>query len=508
MKKFKIFFLTWVFCVVPCAVLLGAETVSMKDTLTFAIDREPLSLDPVDPTVNVKGMIQSCVYDRLLTFDQNLIPTPCLAESWKQLDDLTWRFNLRRGVKFHDGSEFTSRDVLFSLRRLTAKGSAAAKYVRPFDLEHSTCPDDYTFLLKLRHPYAFVEARLCSSYLCILSEKAVLATGSDHARHPVGTGPYKFVSWTAGDRIELTRNDDYWGDRSILKNIIIRVITESASRTIELESGGVDMTLSLPNNDAKRIAENPDLVASVHPSSSLRYIGFNCDKDVFKDVRVRQALTYATDVPTLRSILYGEETSGEAFGPVPTNLKGSNRSALLYRYNPEKAKQLLREAGYENGITVEFMYLANSTNNMLAELLQQMWGELKITLKLKPTESGALTTALNKGQQEICSAGTTYSLGEAGEGLYLMFHSSSKGSSSDRTNLSDPEVDKLLDKIIVTADSAQRAALVMEAQTVIAKLAPMICLSNQYSIIGASKNLVGLRPAGIGEYDFTHCYFR
>lgn len=507
MKKLTAFLLGIAFCFGGTAVCSGADPVTTQDTLTFAIDREPVSLDPIDVTVNVKGMIQSCIFDKLLAFDDKLNIVPGLAESWKKLDDQTWQFNLRKGAKFHDGTEVKSSDVLFSFRRLVGKGSTVTKYYNMFDMENSSCPDDYTFILKMKRPFAFVEARLATSSACILPEKAVTEKGADFARHPVGSGPYKFVSWSAGDRIALERNDDYWGHKSILKNIVIRVITESSSRTIDLESGGLDMTLSLSNNDVNRVSENPDLVVNVRPSHSLRYIGFNCDKKALKDLRVRQALNYATDVHTLRTILYGEKASGEALSVVPSTLKGFNPNVRQYPYDVEKAKQLLKEAGYEKGLEVEFMYLASSTNNMLAELLQQMWGEIGVTLKLKPTESGALSTALNKGEQEICCAGTTYGLAEAGDGLNNMFNSASKGTSADRTNLSDPEVDKLLNEIVVTTDSDKRASLVMEAQAKIAELAPTINLSNQYALIGSKKKLKGLKLAAPGEYDFTHCYF-
>ncbi len=190
-------------------------------------------------------------------------------------------------------------------------------------------------------------------------------------------------------------------------------------------------------------------------------------------MRVRQALFHATDTEVLREILYGLTTSGPATSCVPEGMIGINNDLTPYEYDPQKARDLLAEAGYADGLEIEFMYLANSTNNMLAELLQAMWGEVGVTLVLQPMESGALSTALNKGEHMICSAGTTFSLGEAGEGLYNMFSLESQGSSANRTYLTDTAVDELLQKIVVTSDAQERAQMVYDVQALIHAQAPM-----------------------------------
>ena len=292
-----------------------------------------------------------------------------------------------------------------------------------------------------------------------------------------------------------------------MKDITFRVITESSSRTIDLESGGVDLVLAIPNSDADRIAENEDTQLILHTGATDRYIAMNCQSDVLKDVRVRQALNYATDAESIRQVCYGADTSEPMLSVVPSSLKGYRSDLEQYGYDIEKAKSLLEEAGYGNGLTIEFKYLANSTNNMLAELLQQMWGQVGVTLELNPTESGTLTSALNKGDFEICSAGTTFGLMEAGSSLYDMFHTSSMYSGSDRSELSDPEVDAVLDQIIVTGDADERAKLVEEAQELIHADAPFIYLAYTKSIVGASSKLRGFVPTPTGIYDFRSVYF-
>ena len=486
---------------------IADEKVSSKDILVVAFDREPATLDPLGNNVTVKRMIEGGIFDTLLEFDENMKPSPCLAESWEQIDDLTWKFNLRQDVKFHNGDSLTSKDVKFSFLRVnngTMGNDAAAK----FDPDGYETPDDYTFILKTIEPWAFTEAQVCSEALGIVPEKVVTEVGDDaFGRAPIGSGAYKFVSWTAGDNITVERNDDYWRDKSILKTIKFRIITESASRTIDLESGGVDITLGLPTTDADRIDENPDTQLIVSTGATDRYIAFNCQKDVFKDKRVRQALNYATDKESIRVVCYGENTSETMDSVVPSTLPGHISTLKQYDYNIEKAKELLKEAGVENGFEVEFMYLANSTNNMLAELLRQMWSQVGVTLILKPTESGALTTSLTKGEQELCCAGTSYGLFEAGAGLYNMFHTERMYSGSARSNLSNPEVDKVLDEINITSDAEKRAVLVGTAQELIHEESPFIYIAFTKNIIGAGSKVRGFVPTPTAMYDFRTVYF-
>ena len=483
------------------------EKVSSKDTLIVAFDREPATLDPLGNNVDVKRMIEGSIFDTLLEFDENMKPVPCLAESWEQVDELTWKFNLRKDVKFHNGDPLTSKDVKFSFLRVN-NGTLGNEAASQFDPNGYETPDDYTFILKTLEPWAFTEAQVCSEALSIVPEKVVTEMGDDaFGRAPVGSGAYKFVSWTAGDNITVERNDEYWRDKSILKTIKFRIITEAASRTIDLESGGVDITLGLPATDAERIEENPDTQLIVSTGATDRYIAFNCQKDIFKDKRVRQALNYATDKESIRVVCYGENTSEAMDSVVPSTLPGHISSLKQYDYDIEKAKELLKEAGMENGFEVEFMYLANSTNNMLAELLQQMWSQIGVTLILKPTESGALTTSLNKGEQELCCAGTGYSLFEAGAGLYNMFHTERMHSGSARSNLSSPEVDKVLDEINITSDAEKRAELVGQAQELIHEESPFIYIAFTKNIIGAGSKVRGFVPTPTAMYDFRTVYF-
>ncbi len=491
--------------VAPDVTATEDEVVSSKDTLTVGLDREPGSLDPGDSTAS--WMVHYNVYSRLITYDDNNVIQPDLAESWEQTDDVTWVFHLRQGVKFHNGEELKASDVVFSFDRLydmPSASNAMAEIVR----ESLTAVDDYTFSFQTKRPYAFIESQLANNQnpCYILNQKAVEAVDQTVYSHaPVGTGPYKFESWAEGDSIVLTRNDDYFGEPAKLKNIVLRVITESSSRTIDLESGGLDLATQVSANDIDRLKENVDTDVYTSTGPTIRCIAFNCEDELFQDVRVRKAFNYATDVATVREICY--PASAPAVSPIAPNLLGRNTDLQQYEYDPAKAKELLAEAGYADGIEVSFIYLANSTNNMLMELLQQMWGQAGITLKLEPTESATLSSMLNNGQYQMASVNTGTNTVDGGEQMYTLFHSSNIGSSYSRCRLSDPAVDEILDKIMTTTDADERSALTYEAQEMVHELAPMVYIAHVYGVTGVSADLRGYNTNVSNMFRFSDFYF-
>lgn len=279
------------------------EATPPRDTLIVGMDREPAGLDPTTSHVTTAVMIYYNIYDTLLAFDNEMKIQPCLATSYNQLDDVTYKFNLREGVKFHNGEELKSSDVLFTFKRLYDIPAAQGQ-VSMIDPDGFECPDDYTFILKTKEPWSALPAQICSSYMNILNEKAVTEAGEDYNRNPVGTGPFKFVSWTAGDSIVVERFDDYWGEKALLSKINFRIITEATSRVIDLESGGLDIALAVGVTDVERLQNNSDIDLIQFTHTGIRYGAFNCSKEVFSDKRVRQALNYATDVETIRDVLY------------------------------------------------------------------------------------------------------------------------------------------------------------------------------------------------------------
>ncbi len=485
----------------------SVNTTDAKDSLIVAADREPVTLDPAGVNVTYAWLIESHIYDCLLKMDENMNIVSDLAESWEQVDDLTWKFTLRKGVKFHNGEEMTSKDVLYSFKRLYNEPAAQIN-VQFIDENGFETPDDYTFILKTTEKYAFLEAQLCDNAMSILNEKAVTEAGDDYDRNPVGTGPYKFVSWNAGDNITVERFDDYWGEAPKLKNIVFRFITENSARTINLESGDIDLCIDIQASDADRIANGENTTLISEAGNTVRYFAFNCRHPVFEDKRVRQAMVHATDLESIRQVVYGVNTSTPSeVTPIVPGLKGRNTNLPAYEYNPEKAKELLKEAGVGDGFTVNYIYLAGTSNNMVAEMLQAMWKEVGVTLELNPMESGALSTAMNNAEQDFCLAGTTQKSFQTGKTLYDYFYSGSIGNTSNRSYLNSPEVDELLLQIASETDEAARDELCMTAQELINEESPLMVICYTNNLIGMRKNLRGFEYIPTGNYDLGKIYF-
>ncbi len=477
-----------------------------RDEFKVAANREPVSLDPTDVTVTYATLIEAQIYNKLLKYDKELNIVGDLAESWEVADDnVTWTFHLRQGVKFHNGEELTSKDVLFSFLRIY-DAPAVAISVAYIDKEGFETPDDYTFVLKTTVPYAFLEAQLCAGDMCILNEKAVTELGADYGRNPVGTGPYKFVSWTAGDNITVERFDDYFGEPAVTKTIVFKMIPENSSRTVNLESGDVDLVIDIQESDVDRIADGEDTMLVTGSTGAVRYIGLNCRHEMFLDKRVRQAMCYATNIDEIRGAVYPHATPAQVT-PVPPGFIGRNEGLAGYPYDVEKAKELLKEAGVEDGFTVQYIYLAGAANDQTAQLLQKQWEKVGVTLVLNPMESGALSTAMNKAEQDACCAGSNMSSFEAGKGLYDFFYSGSIGNTSNRTYLDDPEVDKMLEAISTETDSEKRAQMVYDVQELIMEDAPMavICHTNAY--VGMRKTAHGFEFIPTQTYDLSKVWF-
>ncbi len=485
----------------------AGEKVSSKDTITLGADREPATLSPGGVTVTIAESIMANVLDTLLKYDENVIPQPCLATSWKQLDDLTWEFKLREGVKFTNGEPFTSKDVLYSFNRLpgTNNGATEMTYI---DLAGCSAPDDFTFILKTKSVYAFTEAMLCQPVFSIVNEKAINDVGEDaHGRAPVGTGAFIVTDWKAGDTITLTRNDNYWGEKALLKTVYVKILTEGTARTMNLETGDIDVAMMMQVSDIERIESADETYVMSGPQNSIRYIGINTSKPIMDNQKVRQALFMATDTETIRKVIYGENSSAPAVSPVPPGFAGRNEELTQYKFDPDAAKALLSEAGFADGFKTSYTYLSNSTNNMCAEMIQQMWAAVGIELELKPMESGALSTALNSGDFEIGNFGSNLKLCDAGEGMYAFFHSSSRGSTSNRTWLNDGELDRQLDQIMQTTDAEARNKLVFDAQIRVQELVPMIYICHAYQVYGLRSDVRGWDVVLYTRNDFSKLYF-
>lgn len=442
---------------------------SSKDTLTVVISNDPGSLDPHNSADFAHHQVTRQIYETLVIRDKDGKLAPCLAESWEYENETTIIFHLRKGVLFHNGEELKASDALFSLRRVVNDNVNGQIQVTGIDLDASEAVDDYTLKVVLKAPSAIQLAMLESPMICIISEKVYNENNGDLNAAPIGTGPYKFVSYNAGDRVELTANEKYWkaGEPKI-QNVVFRFISDASSRAIEAESGGADIVYDISANDIARLKDNPNVNLVSTPGYNTSYLTFNTAKAPLNDLKVREAIWYAVDVPNGIKVAYGD------YGSVATNfvtpgIEGAHSD--LTPFFPErdvaKAKQLLKEAGYENGFTIHISCENSNQQRMdLAQAFQSQLQEVGITVQLDYMEMNTWISELLAGNGELAIFGVTASSGEAGNVLARFAPNSSI---FNIFGWEKPEFVELLNTALATTDDAARVKMFGELQEMIMK---------------------------------------
>ncbi len=429
------------------AVTAGAADRKLKDTLRVATWEDLKTMDPQATNFASNWMVQLNIFDKLVYEDPEGDVYPRLATSWKYLDDLTLEFKLRNDVTFHDGGKFTAEDVLFSIKRGKANPISASTFAA-FDVEHSVIVDPYTIRLKFSTPYAAVFNTLSSGRGSIVSKAAVEKMGADaFARNPIGSGPYKLASWKTGTEINLVRNENYWGQKAITKNVTYVVIPEAANRVIELETGGVDAVFDVAANDIKRVKAMKDAHILMGDSNRYMTLTFSMKDKLLSNKDVRYALSYAIDKKSLVDAVY-EGTATVADGMYPSNVFGFKRKGVI-PYDVAKAKELLAKAGYPNGFTMNFLIENREADIRLAEIIQNMWAAVGVKVKLFTMSASTYTAQGNKYQAGMRA-------GNANEpSNILIIYDSAFG---ERLEPNDAALDKMLADAKKVLDSKKRAA--------------------------------------------------
>ena len=429
------------------AVTAGAADRKLKDTLRVATWEDLKTMDPQASNFASNWLVQLNIFDRLVYEDVEGDVHPRLATSWKYLDDLTLEFKLRNDVYFHDGGKFTAEDVLFSIKRGKANPISASTFAA-FDADHSVIVDPYTIRLKFVKPYAAVFNTLSGGRGSIVSKAAVEKMGADvFARNPVGSGPYKLASWKTGTEINLVRNDKYWGEKAITKNVTYVVIPEAANRVIELETGGVDAVFDVAANDIKRVKSMKGAHILMGDSNRYMTLTFSMKDKLLSNKDVRYALSYAIDKKALVDAVY-EGTATVADGMYPSTVYAFKRKGVI-PFDQAKAKELLAKAGYPNGFTMNFLIENREADIRLAEIIQNMWAAVGVKVKLFTMSASTYTAQGNKYQAGMRA-------GNANEpSNILIIYDSAFG---ERLEPNDPELDKMLANAKTILDSKKRAA--------------------------------------------------
>lgn len=469
-----------------------------KDALVVATAYDAKSLDPDAVNDVASSNVMTQIYGTLVQMNDKGEVVPMLAESFKQIDDVTYEFKLKKGVKFHNGEEMKASDVKFSFTR-AAKAAPIAHIMGDIDTDSFKMADDYTISFKIKHPCTGFLPSLVHTGGSILSEKAVTSAGDKYAMNPIGTGPFKFVSWTKGDRVELEKFNDYYGDKPKFSKMTIRVIPEPTNRTIELESGGVDLAYEISTNDIKRIQDNEKLQLMRVVDNSTQYLGFNNQKKPFNDVRVRQAISSAINTKSVVETVW-KGVGKVAVGPIGPNVKYSDKSLQVHEYNVEKAKALLKEAGVANGFKTTIWTNEKKERVDMATIIQSQLKEVGIDAEIKILEWGAYLDGLSKGEQDMFIIGWTCQTADPDMAVYAPLHSSKAGSGGNYSLFKNDKVDELIMQGRTMKDSPERENVYKEIQREVKDQAPWIFLANGEQVVGASKNIKGFKPSPFGYH--------
>ncbi len=483
--------------------MFSASAWAAKDTLVVVNNIDSGSLDPISTRDIAASTICTHIYDNLVKLDTQNNLLPGLAESWEENTPTEVTFRLRKNAVFHNGEKFTADDVKYSMDRSMKEGLTARLYT--YNIESVEVRDDYTVVFRLKNPDKDFLAKLSSTPFCIVNRKAVEELGDTYPMNPVGTGPFKMRSWAKGDRITLERNEEYWGKKPAFKTLIHRVVPETSSRLVELESGAADISLYIGRNDIRRIEENPALKLERHLLFACTFIGMNAQKPPFDNPKVREAIWNALDIEAMYKAVVGG-TGELSDGILPSTIQYATPYRKKHEHNPERAIQLLKEAGIKDRLKVEIWMNENKDRMDLMTIAQSFLSEVGIDAELKVLEMGTYASAMQRKEHDIFIYGRSFPLPLADTFLTSSFASSSIGG-MNYCCFSDPEVDRLLEEARVEQDSAKRAELYKTLQYRLEDLVGWIPIYTLEQVAGVQKNVHDFKLDAKGYYDFSEVTF-
>jgi len=489
-------------------------------TIVVGLQAEPTTLDSQQISDYNSHRAAYGIYDMLLRFeDEGTNVEPGLAERWEISDDgLEYTLYLRQGVKFHDGTDFNADAVKFNIDRqidvdhpFHNTGQFAYAEFTWGMVDRVEVVDPYTVKFVLKDKFAPFLNHLAMHPAAMASPAAVEKYGMDFSINPVGTGPFKFVRWTPGVEVVLEKNPDYWRGEPLLDQIIYRPIIEDQSRLTELESGGVNFMVNVPPDDLARIKGDSQYTVVEQAGMHTWWVAFNHTKEPFNNKLVRQAMNYAINKQAIvDNILKG--TGQLAVSPLPPVVWSYTDDIQTYEYNPEKAKELLAEAGYPDGFTCDF-WLPESGSGMQQPVVMgtAMQADLKavgIDCTIQTFEWGSYLEKVivppDQAEFDLMEMSWIGDNGDPDNFLYILLSGEQFPPNGYNMGFyNNEEVNKLLAEARVTLDKAQRTELYVQAQKLIAEDPPWMVIDHESQIVAMSNKIKNfkLHPTGPFRFD-------
>ena len=500
----------------------SADDSKMGGVLVFGRSGDSVSLDPGRETDGESFYASTAVFDTLVEFvPGETAVQPALATSWDIADDgLEYVFHLREGVKFHDGTPFNADAVVFSFERQFKEDHpyydlGPWKYWGYMDMsnivDEVVAVDEYTVKFVLKKVEAPFIANLAMDFASIVSPTAVAKYGEDFKNNPVGTGAFKFVSWTKDSDIVFDRNADYWGGPVYLDRLILKVIPDATARWLALQKGEVDL-IDFPSNDdipAMRTADGIQLIQQA--GLNVGYLALNTEKKPFDNKLVRQAMNYAIDQKEIVEGVYGE--AGQvAKNPIPPGMWSYNDEIKDYGYDPAKAKELLAQAGYPNGFKMELWAMPvarpyNPDARKVAEIMQAQLAKVGIQAEIVSYEWGTYLSKTDMGEHHSAMLGWTGDNGDPDNFLWVLLSEPAAQLPAGNIALwKNKEFTELCAQAKVTTDQAERDRLYRLAQEVFHEEAPWVPIAHSVVTVPAQDYVKDFVLYPTGKRVFKHVW--
>ena len=492
--------------------LLLSATVATAADLSIAVGADVTSIDPHYHNLTPNNNIAEHIFETLVTKDPKSQLKPALAVAWKAVDDLTWEFRLRKGVKFHDGSDFTAADVVFSIERTAQVPNSPSPFtLYTNQITEKIVVDPLTIRLRTATPYPLMPNDMGTVFIVSARAAKGAATADfDSGKATIGTGPFKFVRYAKGDRIELTRFDGYWGAKTAWDKVTFRVIASDPSRVAALLSGDVRAIESVPTADLARLSKDPAIVISRTVSHRLIFLhldtnrdkspmvtdkaGRPLDKNPLKDVRVRKAMSKAIN----RQAIVERVMEGAAVASgqlMPEGMFGYTPALKPEPFDPDGARKLLAEAGYPDGFAIT-LHGPNDryvNDDQICQAIAQMLSRIGIQVRVETLPSAVYFSRATKLEFSLMLVGWAADTAEASSPLkaQLATYDAKKGmGTANRGRYSNPKMDALLEQALATVDDAKREKLLQQATELGVGDLGIIPLHHQVNLWGTRKGTV------------------
>lgn len=495
-------------------VACGSKQERYPGYLYLRLGTNPTTLDPAF-IIDVSGAsIAAKLFNGLVRFDEKMSVVPDIASAWDvSADGRTYIFTLRGDARFTTGRTVTAHDFKYSFERVLhpatksprswvldrIEGAAEYQKGKAPEISGIRVVDDTHLEVRLRERFAPFLGLLAMPAAYVVPREEVEKWKEDFGSHPVGTGPYRLLSWHQGRGVQIEANPDYFAGKPGLKGLYYRIIPDEMTAVVEFGQGNLDI-LPVPAPEYGRFRRDPFWSAQLvsAPGLNIYYLGMNCQRPPFNDPRVRRAMNHAIDrEKILKTVMEGRGTL--AAGPVPPFLLSTDGAG--YRYDPAESRRLLAEAGHPDGIDATlYLNLDQDTLDIL-EVIQEYLKQAGIRLQLRQLEWSAFKAAVVNGEADAFWLSWWADYPDPENFLFPVFHSANMGAGGNRARFSDPEVDRLIETAAMAGSEEERMSLYRAAQQRVVSLAPWVFMWHKAEVSVRQPWVKGVKISPLASAD-------